>query len=145
MTLEPKKILHWGLGILVALLFCIGICGNKPYVSAECQKLVNGFQVYLDTSARDIVDGTAGRNPDVLELKAKATMIECISDTKVKLKVDTRLKVQITVADPETKKTITVVQCGAGSDEVTIERKGANISTVDDDKEIAPMKIVPCK
>ncbi|MHA2069741.1 MAG: hypothetical protein ACXABY_35710 [Candidatus Thorarchaeota archaeon] len=157
MTFDRKKILWWGLGILIAFLFCLGMCGNKPYSpankankivdtqGAKCQGMLNGFQKFLDTTAREVVENTAGKNIDVLELTPVASMLECISDTRVKLKVDTYIKLKTRLVDPKTKKVSVVIECGQGSDEITLQQKGSFVRSVDSDKESNPMKIVPCK
>lgn len=150
-----KRIIRYGLGLLLALFLCAPAYGNdnsipaneppETVMSIKCKGLVNGFEIVLKTRAMAAIEGTKDLNPQVIELKPTIKTLECISETRVKVKVTTKIKLRLREVNPKTKKEMIFIACGVAEETIILEKKGAFITPTLLEKESKPLKMIPCK
>jgi hypothetical protein len=110
-----------------------------------CQEMANGFQIYLEARALDAIRHTKNAPNQIISLVPKVHLMDCISATKVRVKVVTKIKLRNKIINPKTKLvTSAEVLCGVSTNVSILERKGAFIRMTDQEQPI-PTSFIPCK
>ena len=154
MVLKGKKLAWYGLGILLFIALCFGLCGAKDYApgirpyeimeASKCKAMVDSYNVTLKAEDAALIEITKTSNPQIISLESKATLIRCISEERVSAKIVTKIKVKIIEVDPKTKAQTITTACGTNTEIVILEKKGAFISLMPSGKN-KDVPLYPCE
>jgi hypothetical protein len=144
-----KDNLVYIVGVLVILLVCFATCGAKNYAPYEkpykavkmdsCEKMVGIYDLYLKAQAANAIAITKDKNPKILSIDTAIKLIECISETKIKVDTTTIAKIQVVSEDGKLQ-----VLCGKAHALVVLEQQKTGIEATSW-KGDEQMTMIPCE
>jgi len=111
-----------------AILYSILPCKSTPLSEEKsiqlevCQTMANGYQKYLEARASELIERGQNPNYKVINLTPEVTVLKCISDTKIKVKVLSNIMIKTETIDSSTKKVLSKKYCGTSVNVFVLKR-----------------------